>query len=112
MTPDTATLPVTQCDQCNAQEILENIENGQEPITDHIVITTQEGCKHLLAKCEKVDMICDSIQLYAKTANDTVDIGYYSWMPGATLSCTQDGKWESGIVNDIESVYCDFVGCK
>ena len=28
------------------------------------VITTQEGCKHLLAKCEKVDMICDSIQLY------------------------------------------------
>ncbi|EFO96303.1 hypothetical protein CRE_14642 [Caenorhabditis remanei] len=62
------------------------------------VITTQEGCKHLLAKCEKVDMICDSIQLYAKTANDTVDIGYYSWMPAATLSCTQDGKWESGPV--------------
>ncbi|KAF1767752.1 hypothetical protein GCK72_007711 [Caenorhabditis remanei] len=106
------TTPANLCDKCEIDPILVNPENGLDMKPSSITELGQAGCIQTHLRCTTENSICISMQVYAKTATETVAIGNDDTIVSdATITCQPNGKYGFGSAKDIESVYCVYEGC-
>ncbi|EFO96380.1 hypothetical protein CRE_14683 [Caenorhabditis remanei] len=112
-TPTTpVTTPANLCDKCDIHSIRANPENGMDLKPNSLTEIGQDGCVLTYLRCTIENTICISMQVYAKTATETVAIGNDDTIVSdATITCQPNGKYGFGTTKDIESVYCVYEGC-
>ncbi|KAF1767753.1 hypothetical protein GCK72_007712 [Caenorhabditis remanei] len=110
--PVTTPVAGNLCDKCEIQPILVNPENGMDLKPSSLTEIGQDGCVLTYLRCTIENTICISMQVYAKTATETVAIGNDDTIVSdATITCQPNGKYGFGTTKDIESVYCVYEGC-